>query len=405
MTWIVAQLGARTHYSVPNVLHEAGLLERFYTDIYADYGLLPLLRHWPVQLRPSSMRRLLGRVAARLPRERVVSYPMFGLMYYARRSVAADRGALGRVHLWAGAEFGGRVVRDGFGEAHAVYTFNSAALEILRNARERGIVSVVEQTSAPRMVERELLAEQAARFPGWELQDEVAVEADETARREIEEWALADVILCGSHFVRNGVARCGGPVERCVVVPYGVDCKVAAEGAELRNGPLRVLTVGHVCLQKGAPYAMEVAKMLRGTAEFRWVGQVKLTPRARKQMAEDVQLTGMVPRTEMAAQYEWADVFFLPSVCEGSAIVTYEALCCGLPVVTTAHAGSVVLDGVDGFIVPVGDTASMTARLREMHEDRTLLARLSAGAVEGAGRVSLTAYRQRLLEALKVCGT
>lgn len=405
MTWIVAQLGARTHYVVPGVLHEAGLLERFYTDVYADNALLRLLRHWPVEWRPSSLRRLLGRVAARLPRGRVVSYPVFGVMYYVRRSLAADREALGKVHLWAGAEFGRLVVRNGFGGAHGVYAFNTAALEILASARERGIFSVLEQTSAPRLVERELVAEEGARFPGWEVQGEIAGEADETAKREIEEWSLADVILCGSHFVRNGIARCGGPVERCVVVPYGVDSSVAAQATRHRSGRLRVLTVGQVCLQKGAPYAMQAARMLRGMVEFRWVGQVKVTNNARKQMAEDICLVGIVPRTEIAAHYEWADVFFLPSVCEGSAVVTYEALSRGLPVVTTTHSGSVVRDGLDGFIVPVGDATVMAARLREMHENRTLLAHLAAGAREGAGKVSLAAYRERLLEALNVCGT
>jgi len=36
----------------------------------------------------------------------------------------------------------------------------------------------------------------------------------------------------------------------------------------------------------------------------------------------------------------------------GAALVNYEAMASGLPVVTTHVAGSVVRDGVDGFVVP-----------------------------------------------------
>ena len=34
-TIVVSQLGARMHYAVPRILHQAGRLERLYTDICA----------------------------------------------------------------------------------------------------------------------------------------------------------------------------------------------------------------------------------------------------------------------------------------------------------------------------------------------------------------------------------
>ena len=52
-----------------------------------------------------------------------------------------------------------------------------------------------------------------------------------------------------------------------------------------------------------------------------------------------------------------ADVFAFPSLFEGSAVVTYEALACGLPSVVTPESGSVARDGVDGFVVPSGDAS------------------------------------------------
>ena len=57
-----------------------------------------------------------------------------------------------------------------------------------------------------------------------------------------------------------------------------------------------------------------------------------------------------------------ADVFVFPSLFEGSAVVTYEALACGLPSIVTPNAGSVVRDGVDGFHVPAGDVGASPRR-------------------------------------------
>jgi glycosyltransferase involved in cell wall biosynthesis len=396
--WICCQLGARMHYAVPRLLHASGRLERFYTDIYAGQGGWPLLlKALPKKFCPSGIRRLLGRAAVGLPGKRIKSYPFFGLAYYARRKWAGNPEAMDRSHLRAGKIFGSKVVRDGFGKAGAVYAFNTAALEILSAARKQGLFTVLEQTIVPRLIEEALLAEAQTRYAGWEPERRPSAEAAALAQREREEWDQADMIVCGSEFVRDGIQRCGGPVARCVVVPYGVDSHFTPNIRERSGMPLRVLTVGQVGLRKGAGCALEVAKALRDIAEFRWVGPVSLMDGARTEMGRHVELTGAVARKDIMKHYDWADVFFLPSICEGSATVTYEALACGLPVVTTTNAGSTVCDGVNGFILPIYDISAMAGRLRQLHDDRAQLARLSRAAALHSRELSLAAYQERFL--------
>lgn len=114
-----------------------------------------------------------------------------------------------------------------------------------------------------------------------------------------------------------------------------------------------MLTVGAVGLRKGSPYVGGVSRLLAGEVEFRMVGPLELLPEAQKKLAASVELTGPIPRSEMRKQFEWADVFLLPSLCEGSAISVYEALAAGLPVICTENTGSVVRNGIDGYIVPI----------------------------------------------------
>ncbi len=70
-----------------------------------------------------------------------------------------------------------------------------------------------------------------------------------------------------------------------------------------------------------------------------------------------------------AEAYQQSDIFVFPSIEEGSALVTYEALACGLPVVTTPNAGSVVRDGVEGFIVPIRDPDALAERMERLRTD------------------------------------
>ena len=402
-TWVVARLGAAMHYAVPRILHRADRLERFYTDFYSSEALIWLLSSVPKSVRSVLISRALSRVAHDLPQERVRPYPLLGLEYYVRRTLARDPRTRSEVFLWAGRRFGELVTRDGFGNAGAVYAFNTAAQEIFRAAKQQGLVTVLEQTIAPRALEEQLLAEEHRRFPNWELGNNHGAATSETIERERVEWSLADSIICGSEFVRRGVAHCGGQIEKCVVVPYGVDANFCKAVRPPHNGPLRVLSVGEAGLRKGIAYAAETARLLAGTAEFRWVGSVRCLPDARREIGRYVQLTGAVPRNLIFSHFEWADVFFLPSVCEGSATVTYEALMSGLPVVATPNTGSIVKDGINGFIVPTRDSQAMAERLRRLHLDRRLLSEMQQAAADTMNVASLESYEGRLLRALCEC--
>ena len=77
-----------------------------------------------------------------------------------------------------------------------------------------------------------------------------------------------------------------------------------------------------------------------------------------------------VPYHQVHNLYKRADIFVYPSLHEGSALAIYEALASGLPVITTANAGSVVRDGEEGYIVPIRDLEALMDRILRLHRDR-----------------------------------
>ncbi len=73
-------------------------------------------------------------------------------------------------------------------------------------------------------------------------------------------------------------------------------------------------------------------------------------------------------------------VYVLPSYREGTPRTVLEAMACGRAIITTDTPGcrETVQDGVNGFLVPVGDAAALAAAMERFHLDPGLAARMGA---------------------------
>ncbi|MBI3090851.1 MAG: glycosyltransferase family 4 protein [Candidatus Tectomicrobia bacterium] len=389
------------HYAVPRIFAAAGWLERFYTDLWVSKRLVAVVeRTLPRRVQPVRVKRLLARRVEGVPESKVTAFPCLGFAYGLRLATARNHTARAAVNLWASTLFCKEILSRGLGNANAVYAFNSAGLELLRHARARGLFTVIEQTIAPRSVEAAIMRQEAECWPGWEEEGNDPY-AWALAEREEAEWREADLILCGSEFVRDAIGQVNGPRERCRVVPYGVELPLFRPRSVLEEKRLRVLFIGTVGLRKGVQYlGRAAAKLGKENYEFRVVGPVRLTPFGLQSLRHWGNVVGPVPRSQVAEELGWADVFVFPSLCEGSATVCYEALAAGLPVITTPNAGSVVRDGVDGFIVPIRDVDALVSRIEQLAAQPELRRWMSDQARQRALEFTVERYGERLLAAL-----
>jgi glycosyltransferase involved in cell wall biosynthesis len=101
---------------------------------------------------------------------------------------------------------------------------------------------------------------------------------------------------------------------------------------------------------------------------------------------------------DTAAHYAGASVFVLPTLDEGSAKVTAEAMAAGLPVITTPEAGSLVVDGESGYLVPATDVESLTERLARLHAHPDACAMMGAAARERILPYTWARYQAGLIE-------
>ncbi|MCL6622957.1 MAG: glycosyltransferase family 4 protein [Syntrophobacterales bacterium] len=407
---IVAQLGARMHYAVPVLLHRAGMLAHFYTDAYVGPGsawhwltrVAPLI---PESWRPAGFRRLRQRRADGLPAARVTAFNLLGYRYARALARAVEARERFTIHRKFGDLFCQAVLRQATLEGDAVYAFQGAALPLLKSLKPRGWRGFYEQFIAPAAIVYQIYREEHRRWPEWEESPLIAPDQQNwLERHEQETWEEADVLICGSEFVRQGLLSQGAAPEKIQVVPYGVELGGYTVQKPPWDGrrPLRLLFVGLVTIRKGVQYLTLALEQLRGLPlEVRIVGRVALKEPGRARLAKVAQLTGQVPRMDVSRHYHWADVFVLPSPCEGSATVTYEALAHGLPVITTFNAGSVVRDGVEGYILPIRDPEALAGKIAHLYRNPDLVAWMSENARARARDFSWEKYEERLTSIIK----
>lgn len=160
--------------------------------------------------------------------------------------------------------------------------------------------------------------------------------------------------------------------------------------------------MGSVGLLKGVHYLAEATRRLK--AQDVKVDVVVAGPGDQKFLDSPLlsgpRYLGQVPRTYVRREFLQADVFVLPTLCDSFGLVHLEAMACGVPVITTPNGGSLVRDGVDGFIVPIRDSGALSQRIEQVTSDRKLRGYLSRNARERARQFTWLGYERRLVEAI-----
>jgi glycosyltransferase involved in cell wall biosynthesis len=395
-----------THHSYQTAygLQQAGMLDRLLTAFYykPHSPWWAWLHSLPPLSRARAERYLGRRNFAGLDEGRVSHLPLFALLDYAIERTPALRARLSHLRRWKlewVERWAGRIVAAR--RPKAVIGHDIACLETFRAAKAAGVVCILDQTTGYLEAALRIFAEEKRLQPDFaedlEVQDPAWVFPH--ARAEL---ALADWVLAPSDYVRDSLLPLGIAPERIVKLPYGVDIERfvprarGSEGGE-RHGRFRLLYVGRLSQRKGIKYLLEAVKRLGlPEIELTLIGAVAGSGRGLQNYAGLYHHIPYVPHKEIQRHFQEADLFVFPSLHEGSALVVFEALASGLPVITTPNAGSVVRDGIDGFIVPIRDVEALSARIALLYNDRARLQSMRQNARARAEEHSWQHYHERL---------
>lgn len=157
-----------------------------------------------------------------------------------------------------------------------------------------------------------------------------------------------------------------------------------------KNRVLNLVTVGGLNWVKGHEYLLMAAKKLKDqNIQFRLeiIGEGRERQRVLYTIddlgiKDQVVLAGKLKTEEIKSRLQSSDIFVCSSVSEGISNAALEAMSCGLPLVTTDCGGmrEAVTDGVEGFVVPVRDSAGMTLAVMELLKSETLRSSMGISA-------------------------
>lgn len=152
------------------------------------------------------------------------------------------------------------------------------------------------------------------------------------------------------------------------------------------------LMISRLLKSKGVSEYLDASRQLRARypgARFRLVGPSDGGPDAilpttlvRLQTEGCVEYLG--PREDVRPEIARAAVYVLPSYREGTPRSVLEAMAMGRPIVTTDAPGcrETVVDGENGFLVPVGDSGALARAMQRFIDDPSLIASMGQKSYE-----------------------
>jgi glycosyltransferase involved in cell wall biosynthesis len=216
-----------------------------------------------------------------------------------------------------------------------------------------------------------------------------------------------DIFICVSDEESEHARSLGIAESKIRLIPNGIPVSEAQEWKscraivrdELGLSPADICigAVGRLVHQKATQVLIEAfalaAAQLGKNVKLIIVGAGPLRPKLevlakRRRLGERIQFAGELPGLRTMSAF---DIFALSSCYEGHPYTFIEALSLGLPIVTTCVGGAKmsVVDGVNGFISPVGDAPAMANSLLKLASSVTLREQMSRASLRMAGDFTL----------------
>jgi glycosyltransferase involved in cell wall biosynthesis len=297
-------------------------------------------------------------------------------------------------------------LKDLLGQIDVVHAWPLGAKKTLQAARKLGIPSVLERPNAHTAFAYEVVRHECEQLGVSLPSSHEHAFNSEILRREEEEYALADRLLCPSDFVRQTFLDRGFTANKLARHQYGYDPQTFFTNGRARrdsNG-LTMLFVGGAAPRKGLHYALEawLKSPASESGTFSIAGAFIPEYEARlRGLLSHPSIRVLGHRSDVAELMRKSDILVLPSIEEGSALVTSEARASGCVILVSDASGAICTHLENALVHKAGDINTLAEHISMLHNDRSTLNRLRESSLstvsqitwmEG-GKVLLDVYR------------
>ncbi|HPV44358.1 MAG TPA: glycosyltransferase family 4 protein [Methylotenera sp.] len=263
-----------------------------------------------------------------------------------------------------------------------VYLWPGASLALYKNLYARGHQLIMESVNTHQATSKSILDTEYARLglkPAHGITSEAVIE--ESAKLELSDF----VFSCSPNVTASLIAANVSP-RKILETTYGLRESEVLPADELvgrsQDAGITAIFVGTIGVRKGPHLILDYWCRSNIKGKLRLVGDIQpevrhiIEPYLKRSDIEHVPYV-----KDLRSIYKEADVFILPSLEEGSPLVTYLALGAGLPcIVSPMGGGGVVEHGKEGFVIAPFDAETWIESLKKISEDVDLRKRLSKNA-------------------------
>jgi glycosyltransferase involved in cell wall biosynthesis len=388
---IVSNVGKHHAYETAWALQNKGWLKRLYTSFYAEKE--PSFKHHLLRsaLPRSLQTKISNRYDERLDCRLITSY--FFPEILERTPLKKWIGAYNTMNIKA--ELYDYRVSISDLECDVFHGFEGAVLYSMRAAKKNGAITVLDQPIFHHETSREIMIKE---YEIWDIPPPKGLfERDINIIRKEKEIAEADYVLVPTKKIAEDFIEKGKSANKILTIPYGFNSSRFGIGKK-EDDKFRILFIGIVGFRKGILYLLEAFKQLNlKNAELIVISPVDedIKPLIKKyeKLFKYIQ---SVPNNEIVKYYNNSSVFVFPSLVEGSAYVTFEAMASGLPVITTENSGSVIHDEKHGFLIPIRSVDALKEKILFLYNNEKIRLDMGRTAAEFIGNFTWERYHQQL---------
>lgn len=289
----------------------------------------------------------------------------------------------------------------------AIYAYEDCAHQSFYEAKKLGLKCFYDLPIAYWETGKLLLLEEAERFPDWAITFSAGIkDSEEKLEHKTKELELADVVVLPSKFVRDSLPVWASN-KKVIMSPFGSP-QSNFEGKPLKKDdslkPLRVLFVGSMSQRKGLADLFQAIKMINSSlVELVVLGSLQAPLEFYKDNLNNFTYERGRPHQEVLKLMRTCDIFCLPSLVEGRALVMQEAMSQGLPLIITPNTGGedLVIEGETGFLVPVRSPECIAEKIIWFLENRDRIPIMSKSAQQHAMNYTWEKYTDTIINQLK----
>jgi glycosyltransferase involved in cell wall biosynthesis len=193
-----------------------------------------------------------------------------------------------------------------------------------------------------------------------------------TLNREEKEYEVADYLLCPSDFVKKTFLDKGYDEKRLKRHQYGYDPNVFwySQSEHKKANEFRLIYVGTCEPRKGLHYALEAWLNSEASNYGSFVICGGFISKEYKKYLHgflshpSVKYLGF--QANVLSFMQESHALILPTIEEGSALVTYEARAAGCVLLVSKASGALCEDGYDSLVHDVGDVKALTRHIDQL---------------------------------------